>query len=93
MCTDLRLLNPGNFRISVRNLDFDKPMDNWVGFVPKARSSEASSRRKNQAQAVSWTTRYDYVSLVSIPAHLAACPRPSSSTAYRPISRPWAATE
>ena len=35
MCTDLRLLNPGNFRISARNLDFDKPMDNWGGFVPK----------------------------------------------------------
>jgi len=27
MCADLRLLNPGNFHISARNLDFDKPMD------------------------------------------------------------------
>ena len=76
MCTDLRLLNPGNFRISARNLDFDKPMDNWVGFVPKGTKFRSIEPAQNQAQAVSWTTRYDYVGLVSIPAHLAGLPTP-----------------
>jgi len=76
MCTDLRLLNPGNFRISARNLDFDKPMDNWVGFVPKGTKFRSIEPAQNQAQAVSWTTRYDYVGLVSIPAHLADLPTP-----------------
>lgn len=76
MCTDLRLLNPGNFRISARNLDFDKPMDSWVGFVPKGTKFRSIEPAQNQAQAVSWTTRYDYVGLVSIPAHLADLPTP-----------------
>ncbi|MBV8676611.1 MAG: linear amide C-N hydrolase [Planctomycetaceae bacterium] len=76
MCTDLRLLNPRNFRLSVRNLDFDEPMDHWVGFVPDGTTFRSIEPAQNQAQAVSWTTRYDYVSLVSIPAHLAGLPTP-----------------
>ena len=51
MCTDLRLLNPRNFRLSVRNLDFDEPMDHWVGFVPDGTTFRSIERdRPNQRQ-------------------------------------------
>jgi len=76
MCTDIRLLNPENLCISVRNLDFDKPMDNWVGFVPKGTEFRSIEPVDSPARAMSWTTSYNYVGLVSIPAHLAGLPTP-----------------
>jgi hypothetical protein len=47
-----------------------------VGFVPKGTKFRSIEPAQNQAQAVSWTTHYDYVGLVSIPAHLADLPTP-----------------
>jgi len=70
------MLNPGAFRLSVRNLDFDQAMDSWVGFVPQGTTFRSIEPAPSQARAVSWTTRSDYVSLVSIPARLAGLPTP-----------------
>jgi len=76
MCTDIRFLDPENHCITVRNLDFDKPMDNWVAFVPKGTKFRSIEPIDRPAQAMRWTNAYNYVAIVSIPAHLAGLPSP-----------------
>jgi choloylglycine hydrolase len=71
MCTDLRLLNPGNYGISVRNLDYSDELDTWIGFVPSGtRFVSLTPPVGHGGPAFAWTSRHNYVNFIGLPAGL-----------------------
>lgn len=74
MCTDIRLWNPGGFHISARNLDYSEALNTWTGVVPKGTAFHSIAPKINQERALAWTTKCNYITMISMPATYAGLP-------------------